>query len=57
MVLSDEASITVPDAPIMNRLRRSLEDGLPSAGERENMKERSEHDPVSRPLRFESEDI
>ena len=40
MVLSDEASITVPDSPIMNRLRRSLENGLPSASERENMKER-----------------
>ena len=39
MVLSDEASITAPDAPIMNRLRWGLEDGFPSARARENMTE------------------
>ena len=39
MVLSDEASITAPDAPIMNRLRWGLEDGFPWTKERAKMKE------------------
>ena len=39
MVLSVEASITGPDAPIMNRLRRRLEDGFPRTKERANLEE------------------
>ena len=39
MVLSDEASITASDAPIMNRLRWGLEDGFPRTKERAKMKE------------------